>query len=246
MGHKINRFDIPDHRLMASNTQPRAGIWTDIGEAKIIHTIFGRAKVRVIREQDKKRRAWLLTALAVMAIAAVWQGWAGYQRQSAAPPLPLGEGIQVSVPTFQTGGIDHHVAPPSVTSRPETQLQTGIDRSVASPKIAPQPLPGLTGAEQMAAKPVSAQPLTAGKPQTAPLATNSNVLKNQTGMQQPPKPLDQAQPAAATVAAPPAMQPVASKPAALAPLANPLINGNTPAQLPAGGNQPPGSVNAQP
>src|SRR5450756_2656023 len=91
MGHEISQFDIPDRQLLATNAQPRVDRLMDIGEAKITRTIFGRTKVRVIRERDKKRRAWLLTALAVMAIAAIaWQGWIALQQmQSAPPPLPL-------------------------------------------------------------------------------------------------------------------------------------------------------------
>lgn len=76
MGHEISQYDIPDRQLLATKAQSRAGMGEDIGEAKIIHTIFGRAKVRVIREQDKKRRAWLLATLVVMALAAAaWEGW---------------------------------------------------------------------------------------------------------------------------------------------------------------------------
>lgn len=244
MGHEISRFVIPDHQLMASNAQQRVGIWTDIGEAKITHTIFGRAKVRVTREQDKKRRAWLLTALAVMAIAAAaWQGWIAWQQmQSAAPQLPLSERIRVSAPVIQSGDISPHATPPSVMSKPETQLQTEIARLVTGLESAPQQPPGLKAAGQMAAKPVTAQPLIASKPQAASLATNSNALKNQTDMQQTPKPSAPI----STIAAPLATQPVANKTAAVASPAGPLINGNTSTQLPAGDNQPPGIVNAQP
>src|SRR5665811_708237 len=108
MGHEISQFDISDRQLLATNAQPRVDRLMEIGEAKITRTIFGRTKVRVIRERDKKRRAWLLTALAVMALAAAaWQGWIALQQmQSAAPPLPLSERIRVSAPVFQSEGIN--------------------------------------------------------------------------------------------------------------------------------------------
>ena len=76
MRHEISQFDISDRQLLATNAQPRVVRLMDIGEAKITRTIFGRTRVRVTRERDKKRRTWLLAALAVMALAAAaWQGW---------------------------------------------------------------------------------------------------------------------------------------------------------------------------
>jgi hypothetical protein len=49
MGHEISQFDIQDRQLLAGNPRPRAGIVTNLGEAKITRTIFGRAKVRVVQ-----------------------------------------------------------------------------------------------------------------------------------------------------------------------------------------------------
>ena len=102
MVHEISQFDIPDRQLLAGNKQPGLEILTDIGEAKITRTIFGGARVRVVRERDKKRRAWLLSALAVMALSAgAWQGWVALQRSEllVAQP-PLSERIKVSAPVF--------------------------------------------------------------------------------------------------------------------------------------------------
>jgi hypothetical protein len=130
----------------------------------------------VIREREKKRRAWLLTALAVMVIAAAaWQGWIAFQQmQSAAPPLPLSERIRVSPPVFQSEDIP--ATPSSARDRQRTPTQIVIDgmttRREPSP---PQPL-GLKASRQMADKPVTAQPLTAGKPQTASPATQPESI----------------------------------------------------------------------
>jgi hypothetical protein len=244
--HEISQFDIPDHQLLATNARQRVGMSTDIGEAKITRTVFGRAKVRVIREQDKKRRAWLLMALAVMAVAAAaWQGWIAFQQmQSAAPPLSLSERIRVSAPAFQPEYIP--AAPPSVRDRQRTPTQIVIDNMTTRREPAPQQPPGLMATGQNAAEPVTTQPLTASKPQMASLATNDNASKNQTDMQQPAKPSAPIQPEAPAVATPPATQPAANKPADVAPRAEPLIKGDTSTQSPAGDNQPPGSVNVQP
>jgi len=63
MSHEINQLDIPDRQLQASTAQSKASTWTDIGEAQITYTIFGKAKVRIIRKHDNARRTFLLTGL---------------------------------------------------------------------------------------------------------------------------------------------------------------------------------------
>ena len=251
MWHEISQFDIPNRQLLAKNAQSRMGMWMDIGEAKITHTIFGKAKVRVIREQDKNRRAWLLTALSVTALAAAaWQGWIALQQtellQSAAPPLPLSERIRISAPDSHPANILISAIPPSISSKPGTPSQTEINNPATNRKSAPQQAPGLQAAGPMAAKPVTAQPLTASKPLTAkpqatPLAAHNNSPKNQTDLQQPPILSAPIQPTAPTDATPPATQPAANTPPA-----EPLIEGDTSTLSAAGGNQPPGTVSTLP
>jgi hypothetical protein len=245
MVHEISQFDIPDRQLLATSAQPGAGIRSDIGEAKITHTIFGRARVRVIREQDKKRRAWLLTALAVIALAAAaWQGWIALQQSELlAPPVPLSERISVSAPVFQPETNTPAPARSSGRSKPESLIQTEIDSLVASPNSLPQRPPGLNATKPMNAIPVTAQPLMASKP--APLATNNNSSTNQTDMQPLPKLSDPIQPAAPAVATPPATQPAANRPGPVAPPAEPLTRKDTSTPSSAGNNQPPDPVNAQ-
>jgi len=252
--HEISQFDIPDRQLLASKAQPRSDMRMDIGEAKITRTIFGRAKVRVIREQDKKRRAWLLTVLALMAIAAaLWQAWIAFQQmQSAAPPLSLNERIKVSPPAFQPEAIPE--TPPSVRDRQRTQSQIVIDSMTTRREPAPKPPLGSKASGQLAEKsvtgePLAAKPLTA-KPQTAPVAANNSPAKNQADLQPPPKPLAPAQlaaPAPAPAAtALPVMQSPANKAAAVAPPAEPLSREPTAPPSSAGVNQPPEPVKAQP
>lgn len=179
---EISEFDIPDRQLLATGAKPAVSISTDIGKAKITHTIFGRARVRIIRERDNKRRAWLLGALVVIAIvAAGWQGWTVLQQSGSHPAsLPLSARIRISAPTTQPENIPRTATPPSVTSKPLTPLQAEINKLMTSQKSALQPPPGLNAPGQMAAKPVTAQPLTASKQQTTPLATSNNPLRDQT------------------------------------------------------------------
>ena len=218
MGHEISQFDIPGIQLPATNARSRAGMRKDIGVAKITHTIFGGVRVRIIREQDKKRRAWLLTALAVTALAvAAWQGWIAINRTSA-PPLSA---IRVSEPAYQPEYIPPTVTPQPVGSKPGTPPQNDINNPATSRKSAPQP-PGLKASEPMAAQPVTAKPL------------------------QPPKLTATIRPAVPTVATPPAARPVANRPATVAQPVEPLIGEDASNPSPAGDNQPLSPVNAQP
>ena len=249
---EISEFDIPDRQLLSTGAKPGVRISTDIGKAKITHTIFGRARVRIIRERDNKRRAWLFGTLVVIAIvAAAWQGWVIFQQAGSHPAsLPLSARIRVSAPTTQPENIPPAATPPSVTNKPLTPLQTEINKLMTSQKNALQPPPGLNAPGQMAAKPVTAQPLAASKPQAAPLATSNNPLRDQTDKPLTPRLTVPVQPAAPTIAIPratsPVSQPAASSPAAVAPLADPLAKENTPALSPAGDNQPAAPVNTQP
>ena len=239
MRHEISQFDISDRQLLATNAQPRVVRLMDIGEAKITRTIFGRTRVRVTRERDKKRRTWLLAALAVMALAAAaWQGWIEFQQmQSAVPPLPLSARIRVSAPVFQP----ENIAPTPALERgkSETLLQTEINSLVASPNMLPQRPPVLNATKPMAVKPATAKPLITSKsltanPQAASHATNNNSPKNQTDMQQPPMLSDPIQLEAPTVAASSARKPAANKPATVVPLVEPIIKGDTSTLSPAG------------
>ena len=224
MGQEITQYNISDRQLLATNAQ--ASVWTDIGEAKVIHTIFGRAKIHVTREKDKNFRAGLLTALAVTAIAAAaWQGWITSQQtellQNAAPPLPLSARIRVSPPDTQPEYVSSPTTSPSAENRFGMPVQTATNTTIqnSAPPI------GLRSTRRMAVKPDMAQPLIASKPQTEPLATNNNSSMNQTDVQQPHKPSVPIQP--------------------IAPIVAPLIKANTSATSPAGGNQLSAPVSAQ-
>ncbi|MFZ2541979.1 MAG: hypothetical protein WAW75_09455 [Gallionella sp.] len=241
MGHEISQFDIPDRQLLAANAQSRIGMGKDIGKAKITHTIFGRAKVRVIREQDRKRRAWLLTALVLVAIAAaVWQGWLASQQTEPFAVPRLSATVRVTAPAFNP----EYIPPsPSDQRQPRTQLQTEIESLVASPKSVPQPPPVLKAAD---AKSLMSPPLVVRKPQTVLPAENNNATKIQSNIQQPPKLAAPIQPVTPILATPPDAQSAESDPMAITPRVEPLIEENSSIPPPAGDNHPPDPVNAQP
>jgi hypothetical protein len=225
MGHEISQFDIPDRQLMAGSGQAR--MWSDIGEAKITHSIFGVARVRVIREKDKVVRAWLLAALLVIALAvAAWQGWIALQQSKllAATP-PLSERISIGAPVFHP-----EIMPPAKAAgrgKSESLIQTEIDSLVSNPNARPPRPPALNANKPEDAIPVAAQPAMTGNTQPAPLATNNGSSLNQTTTQPHSKMSTPGQPAVPAVATPPAEQPSANKPAPAAPPAEPLTRKDT-------------------
>jgi hypothetical protein len=231
MMHEISQLDIPDRQLLPTNAQRGVNMWTDIGEARITHTIFGKAKVRIIRKHDL-----LLTALMVMATAAAavaWQTWSTSQQtelpQGADPASSLSATAQ---PADQAASL-----PPLPAISP---AQTEVSIPANSQKSAQQ-VPDSKSPEQMAEKALKAQPLLASKPQTAPLATGNNTSKNQTDMQQASGSGSPKQLAAPAIATPSAAQPAANRPEAVAP----LVKEETSTQVSAGDPQPAAPVNVQ-
>ena len=246
MGREISQFDIPDHPLLTTKARPRMDMWTDIGEAKITRTIFGRAKVRVVLERDKKRLSRLLATLAgTVLVVAVWQGWIAWQQIRDAP-TPLNETVRVSAPTFLPAYAPPLTTPRAERGNPKTMLQIEIDSLVTGKKLAPPQTIGLKSSQQIAAKPVTVQPLIAGKPKEASLATNNNASKIQRNKQQPLKMSPSTQPTSPAVATPTDTHAAVNQPASITPLAEPLIRESIPVQSPAGDNQPAETNSVQP
>jgi hypothetical protein len=244
MGHEISQFDISDRQLLAGSAHPC--MRSDIGEAKITRTIFGKAKIRVIREKDKILRAWLLAALAAVAIVvAAWQGWIALQQSELlAVTPPLSERISVSPPVFQPENISSATAKASGRSKTESLIQSEIDSLVASPNILPQRPPAVDSANTKPATTATAQPSTSGNP--LPVPTNNNSSKNQPDMQPrhgPPAPV---QPATPAVATPPATQPAGNKPAPVASPGEPLTEKGAATISSAGDKQTPDQASAEP
>ena len=138
MNHEISQLDIPDRQLLASNTRPN--IWTEIGEAQITHTIFGRAKVRIIRKNDNRHRIFWVAGIAVLAIAAAaWQGLFTSQQpeevQSSDQPA-VGAKEPVRAPAIQSEKIASPEAPPEAMKELSAPIQAEIDKPAIPEKQA--------------------------------------------------------------------------------------------------------------
>ena len=193
MSHENSQFDISGIQLRESKTQPKVSLSREIGEAQITHTIFGRAKVRIIRKGDQARRAMTMVAIAVAAVAvAAWQGWFIPQQiepaQNAAPSPALSAEPQAGLPASQP----EVVVAPAAPVEPSMSSESGITSLAASQKTAPQQADNMKEAGKKTATPAKAHPKQEPiklkvdsaeaqmAPQTAPAAANKDALKTQT------------------------------------------------------------------
>jgi len=240
MGYEISQFDILNRQMLAGKPQPGSGKVSDIGEAKVTRTLFGRAKVRVMRDQDRKRRAWLLAILfSAAAAAAVWEGWVIFQRVGhKPPPVPLSERIWVSPPVFRPA----HIAPDPHQSKqkPETLIQSEINSLLSGP-LPRHPPPGLKAKSIIAEKRIASESIIKNKPLAESAGTTKTASVSKSG--QPDNQSAAISPAAKIVASTP--QPSVNQPAEPVQVANPLVKGGAATASPTGNDQPPDPSNAQ-
>lgn len=202
------KFEIPDPQQLASEPRPHPGVWTEIGEAQVTQTIFGRAKVRIIRESDKVRQAWMMTGVVVVVLVALsallWQLRSDPANEVAQVPEPVmrvttsPEPDMVAPPALPhpasaavvVANTQHRVIPRPASGVPAYGVRSAL------------PASGVKHVEVMARRPVPPQAATAGNPH--PATTNAVPTKN---VQAPPN-----KPATATPNAIPAVDPQLSDP----------------------------------
>lgn len=244
MGRESSQYDISTFQLQAASLQPGESKWTEIGEPKITYTISGRARVRQVSDHGNNYLAWLLTALAVSAIASIaWVEWIGpqldEQLQSAAPPAPPVARVRISPPAPEYTPLPANIP---AEARPVTPMQPETSIPATSRMSATQQQPALKPSVQMAPNPVATQPLKTGNPQPVQPATNNSLPKNQTDSKQLPKLPAPIKPVASAAATQPATQSEPNVPAAAFTLADPLAREAVP---PAGDIQPPAPASTQ-
>jgi hypothetical protein len=189
MVQETGQHDISDRQLMNANSQIKASEWTEIGQAEVVHTIFGKAKVRIIRKHDKMRRALYWLALGVM-LAITWEGWILYQHFET-------ERAEVMHPRFNTNiEASPAVSKSEVTTSPPTTLpvknsskplsQTEINDPVGIDKNKSGLPHDLSNNSQ---KTILHHPIKPVAPQSAPVATNGNQADKTLQAKPLPKPL---------------------------------------------------------
>lgn len=229
MGNETGQLDIPGIQLRESRTQPKVSHSREIGEAEIIHTIFGKAKVRINRKHDKLRHALLLTATFGVAATSTFvvQSWYVAQQQESsrlATPMAPVSVVQDVVPASQPEVAAASAIPPAATlvsvAPPPQPVPPGVPQPQAV-KPAPVPVPPKppvavpAQAVVLPARPVTQTPPPAAAPKAPTVAAPAA------------KPTVPKPPAASAVVAPseakPAVQPTASSPAAAPRLDAPVI-----------------------
>ena len=126
MQYDMARFEQP----LVDDTQPKAHVWTDIGDAEVEYSIFGNAKGRVYRQKDEVRGAlrWTLLAMSLV-IGAVWL-ISDASRQPeivrVAPPKPAVEIAkpEPQIPVRVAPQIKPQVTPPIATTKPLPQASS--------------------------------------------------------------------------------------------------------------------------
>ncbi len=231
MVYEISQFDIRDRQLLAAEVSPKAGSGMDIGEAKVIRTIFGRPRIRVICERDKKRRAWMLRLLAlVLVAAAASQGWVELQKMlSTPPPLPLSARMRVSPPVYDSEDFT------PANKRQKTQMQILLEgMATHRPPEPPEPLKSQQSQAKASGKIAAKSGKAPGTNQSRALATNDSAPKGQADAPHPANLADPDQPADSI------------QPADRASLEKAVINAGVSTPPPAADDQKPAPVSATP
>lgn len=229
MSHEISQLDISGIQLRDSKTQPKVSLSREIGEAQIIHNIFGKAKVRIIRKHDTFWRSlWLALAFIVSATSTyllqTWYATRGAEvvqtAASVSPPAPAAMTESLPQPRMQNdvasavlpAGVAEpakpapvEVANPAIVRKPVTQSQNAVTApaiGVSKPVAVPaKPVAIPPAPVVIQPKAVAAtQPAVAGIPQTLPVGASGAVSKPQAIPPAVAKPIPPKQPVAPAAA----------------------------------------------
>lgn len=207
MAYEISQFDLADRQLLTGSARPATRICTEIGNAQVTQSIFGKARIRIICAHDRIRRVRMLSALLAITIAlAIWQLTEYGEKLFGTPATEsVNATVQVGAPAF----MPEYIPPPTTPQRQDSSRSpTPAEIYQLTTSRLPPPQQALVQNPNAAANPATAQPAGAAPIQTVPLAS----------------PLGSASPKvpAATVPAPKPAAPVAttatqSKPVPVAP-----------------------------
>lgn len=216
MSEQSSQPDLQDRQLIPARS--RVSLSREMGDAVITHNIFGKAKVRIIRKNDKLHRAMWLMALVGVGIvaAAAWQGWVASQPGEAVPDVPTvapSADVAEAAPASLSEAAPTLAAPAPMNVQPVVPPQTApvsaVPLAIAPPKPVLAPRPMIV------------------KPQSAPQASTGLLAPTQFATSLPPKPAPRPKPVAVAPAF--KLQTAASSPAIIMPLSSPLANDTAPA-----------------
>lgn len=173
-----NPSNTANHEKPVSDTQPRIGKWTEIGDVKIIQTRFGKVKVQVVTTQNDHLRNWIFALILLLALGvASWQAWQSWQQpedsvnaESTNPETSNGTEKQ---PLSQAGMNTRAPVRSQADSRPEIAVSPATAAVVANPKVIAQQVQSLGVPEQGPANP--AKQTSPGQPAIQPATAPPSV-----------------------------------------------------------------------
>lgn len=178
MVQETGQLDMPDRQLKDSSSQSGASEWTEIGQVEVVHTIFGKARVRIIRKHDKVRG--VIYFLAIGAIAAfAWAGWVLFERSEARQ-------IETYLPQYNSktdlGAPDSkaentELSPASLPVKSNAKVE--INKPFAGQQNNAEQAQDGNNTDPVNSKPTSHHPISTITPQSAPLATTADLSRNQ-------------------------------------------------------------------
>src|SRR5512145_1645810 len=170
MAYEISQFDLASRQLLTNNARPAPKTCTEIGNATVTQSIFGKARVRIICAHDRIRRVRMLsTILAITVAGAIWQLTEHGEKLFGTPASEaVNATVQVTPPAF----MPEYVGPTEPAPRKgilrtptEAEIYQLTTRPLPPPQPAGPPQSNLSLANPIAANPV--QPQVAGAtPQT--------------------------------------------------------------------------------
>lgn len=249
MSHEINQLDVSAIQLRDSKTQPKVSYSREIGEAQIIHNIFGKAKVRIIRKHDTFWRSlWLALAFIVSATSTyLLQTWYASGRSevvqaavSVSPSAPAAVTESVPQPSIQSD-VAAAVLPVAVTE-PAKPTPVEASNPAVIRKPVPQPQSATTVPAIAVPKPAAPATPVVVPPKPTVVQPKPVVIQPKTVAQSAVAGVPQTSPVDATMPKPQPTPPAVVKPlppkqpvATAAAVAKPAVGASSPAAAPVQG-----------
>lgn len=245
MQNETSQYDIATHQLLTPKESRRLERHTEIGEVRVVHTIFGKAKVRAVRKYHNPDLLWSAAIIVVAAFAVAAFLWKG--TPPSPEPAQQPEAV-VAPPVMAQPEVSPAPQPASAMNAETLQPAQNASKTAAEHQAMAPAMDTATvqaGAQSAADEPpkkVHARKKLEASKQESPVATSDE--------QKPPA--SAAQAAMLPSAARHSEQPAAAKPVQAAPQdplaqpAEPLVKGNAKVAPPPGDDHPAAQATTQP
>ncbi len=184
MQNDNNQYDIPRHQLLTAGEAQRTEHCTEIGEAVIVTTLFGKAKVRILRKRRESGLSLVLAAVAVAAVAGVF-AWKELPRPSrATDSAQMVSGAAVAAQTLEMPSVPADPvginADPGMSAAQNEPAKPSVQAVAPAPgnaASAPSHAPLLHA--ELAKQATTRQRIAASAPESASVMTGSERKKLQ-------------------------------------------------------------------